>query len=443
MNLLFVENGDVVDPRGPLQFGANGLKRVGDVEGLPSLSFPCPVLQPDGSYLLYAATHRGTVILRFRTWDGLRYEGGDQVLALGAVAPSGEWLGCLSVTQGRRHDDLFCFAWAKAPPAMGLWGYTSAGGKEWSRLKDGPLYHDHDAFHMMWHPQRERLVAYQTTYQRWRKPYADNIGQERRRVLSIRTSADGRAWDPAGDVSGDRLRPDNELIVPDEHDPAELEYYRMTVFPYHDRFVGMVLLYAASPGPANVRYPWTRHGPHLGGEWWVSDDGMEWRRPFRGVFAPGGANGVVAHAPMRLGNRLLWLYPDGIYGVPEDRLFFAGSFANSAFSTPCFIQPDKHLALNAEFGFHDLPSRGMRGQGYIMVEACDEQGQSIEGFGAERCIIHELESAATQAYQTDGDTARRLHWQGRSLRELAGRRIQLHLYLRDARIFEIREDKYF
>lgn len=444
MNLLFAEARDVVDATGALQFGANGLRRLGDVAGLPPLSFPCPVLQPDGSYLVYGATQRATVIRRFRTWDGFRYEGGETVLSLGPAAPSGgEWLGCLCLAHGRRCDDLFCFAWAKAPPGMGLWGYASSGGQPWRPLADAPLYRDHDAFHVLWHPSRECLVACQVTYQRWHKPFADNIGQERRRVLSFRASPDGRHWDPPEDVCGDSLRHERDLLTPDAQDPAELEFYRLVAFPFHDRFVGMVLLYAASPGAANVRHPWTRHGPHLGGEWWTSDDGLAWRRPFRAVFAPGEAGGIAQHAPMRLGNRLLWLFPDGVYGLPEDRLFFAGAFASAAFSTPCFVQPDRHLALNAEFGFHDHTTRGMRGQGYIAVEALDEEGRTLPGFEEERCILHDLDAAAVRAHQTDRDTARRLHWQGKSLRELAGRRLRLRFRLRDARIYGLREDTYF
>jgi len=40
MKLIFAEAGDVADAAGPLQLGANGLKRLEDAEGLPGLSFP-------------------------------------------------------------------------------------------------------------------------------------------------------------------------------------------------------------------------------------------------------------------------------------------------------------------------------------------------------------------------------------------------------------------
>lgn len=443
MQLLFREPSDVTDVSGPLQFGANGLQRLGDHGGLPAFSFPCAALQADGSYLLYVVNPRLSGVQRFRTWDGFHYEGGESVLSFGTAAPSGDWLGHVGLTYSSQRDEMLCLAWAKDPPAMGVWGYVGKGEESWQPLQDTPLYHDHDSFSLLWHPHREQYVAYQISYQRREKPYADNIGQELRRVLTYRTSTDGRQWAPPGDVAGGLFRPDAEMITPDVEDPAEVEFYRLVVFPYHDRFVGMMLLYAPSPGAANTRYPWTAHGPHLSGEWWLSDDGFSWRRPFRQVFAPGEANNIIQHAPMRIGNRLLWLYPDGIYGLPEGRLFYAGTFANAAFSTPYFTQPVRHLSINAGFNFHGQLSRGMRGQGYLMVEARDEQDAVVAGFEKERCIIHDLESDATRTYQMDHGIARRLHWQGKSLRELAGQRIKLRVYLRDARVYGVGDDTYF
>lgn len=440
MKFIFAESRDVTDIRGPLRFGATGLKRLGDSKGLPTLHFPLPVRQPDGSYWVYAVNPKRQAVQRFRTWDGFDYEGGETVLTLGPSSPSGDWLGHSCLVHNSRDNSLLCLAWARNPPGMGVWAYGSSDGLSWRRLRETPLYNDHDSFFVLWHEARQCYVAYQITYQRWQKPFPDNIGPGLRRVLSIRTSPDGIHWDPADNVQGDHLAPESRLFTPDTQDPAELEFYRVVAFPYHDRFVGMALLYASGPELANPRHPWTKHWPQLTGEWWLSNDGLSWQRPLRDVFAPGEANGIVHHAPMRLGNRLLWLYPDGIYGLPEDRLFYAGSLANAEFTTPEFVQPDSHLALNAEFGFHDMPRRGMQGQGYVMVEAQDEKGATLAGFEKEHCIIHEFDSAATRAWQTGRDYARRLHWQGRSLRALAGRRIRLRLFLRDARICTIGND---
>lgn len=339
----------------------------------------------------------------------------------------------------RRHRPEPGWAISASSTVQALWGYASADGQDWAPLSDAPLYHDHDAFFVLWHPQSASYVAYLTTYQKWSaKPYADNIGGERRRVQSIRTSGDGVLWEPSADVGyAGPYAPVEALVTPDEKDPAELEFYRLVVFPYHDRFVGMALHYAPSPGPANTRHPWTKHGPHLGGEWWISDDGLAWRRPFRECSAPGEAEGTVSHAPMQLNRRLLWIVGDKICGLPEDRIFFAGSLANAAFSTPLFTGTGRPLSLDASFGFHGDENRGMRGQGYVMAALLDESGSVIEGFERERCILHDLESDAVRARQMDGN-AIRLHWQGRTTAELAGRKARLRIYLRDARVYALR-----
>ena len=197
-----------------------------------------------------------------------------------------------------------------------------------------------------------------------------------------------------------------------------------------------MLNYAASPELANTRYPWSKHGPHLGGEWWISDDGFQWRRPFREVHASGEANGIVRHAPMYYDGQLLWIYSDGIYGLPENRIFYAGSFASAAFSTPSFVLPESPLALDAAFGFHSQERRGMRGQGYIMAEIMDEEGHVLEGFEKERCIIHDLESEAVRYGQMQGHRIR-LSWQGETTEQLGSSKVQLRLYLRDARIYAL------
>ena len=442
MRLIFAEKKDVADVEGPLCFGANGLQRLGGASGLSPLAFPCPVPRDDRSYLVYGSVHDPDLsfrILRFKTWDGIHYEGGQEVFRSPVQAPSGAWLGHLCIVHNGRDDRLLCLAWARGKVSHALWGYASEDGQIWKPLAETPLYHDHDSFFVLWHAQLASYVAYQTTYQTWgAKPYADNIGGEIRRVQAIRTSMDGLVWEPAGDVGYKAPHlPDETFVTPDDQDPVELEFYRLVVFPHHGRFVGMALNYAPSPGPANTRYPWTKHGPHLGGEWWLSDDGLSWRRLFRACFAPGEADGPISHVPMQLNQGLLWIMGDQVFGLPEDRIFFAGSMANSVFSTPPFTLTDKPLALDASFGFQGDDKRGMRGQGHIMAALLDENGSVIDGFDGAKCVIHDLQSDAVRKRQMDGN-AIRLHWQGRMTKELAGVQVRLRIYLRDARIYALR-----
>ena len=100
MTLLFVEPQDVVDVSGPLRFGANSLRCLADAAGLIRMAFPCPVPRDDGSYVVYGSTHNPDLsfrVLRFRTWDGIHYEGGEEVFSSPSQAPSGAWLGHLCI----------------------------------------------------------------------------------------------------------------------------------------------------------------------------------------------------------------------------------------------------------------------------------------------------------------------------------------------------------
>ncbi len=448
MKLYFAEPTDVQQVQGPLRFGANGLRRLADAPGLPAFAGAGALPLPDGAHAVYLLVHPGQGepwrLLRCRTWDGVHYEEATVVFTAPRRGPPTPWLGHACVCPNPDSGEVLALAWGRcAEGGMGVWGYRTADGTHWDALSEAPLYKDHDSFHVMWHAARQQYVAYQITYQPWPKPYADNIGGERRRVLHVRTSGDALTWDPPNLTAWPPAVPAERLVTPDAQDAPELEFYRLAVFPAAGRYVGMMLNYAASPGAANVRHPHSKHGPHLGTEWWVSTDGLAWRRPFRDVFAAGEASGTVSHTPITIGGRHVWLYHDGVFGLPEDRLFFAGALANCEFSTPLFAMPTRPLVLNAEFGYDGHPARGMRGQGYLMAELRDEAGAVIPGFERERCLLHDVDGPARRLYQTDRGLATRLHWQGRLTRELAGRRVTLRLYLRDARVYALGEDSQY
>ena len=102
----------------------------------------------------------------------------------------------------------------------------------------------------------------------------------------MRSSADGRRWEPSVSLSDVWDRHDRKgavpaefVTVPDANDPPDLEFYSGNGFWYHDRAYMTVLNYAASPLAPR------KHGPHLDNEWWTSRDGLRWERPARGVNA--------------------------------------------------------------------------------------------------------------------------------------------------------------
>jgi len=426
MKLLFTGPEDCHDVFGRLHFGAESLRVVGPATGLPPMRPRCAVPEPDGSWLLYGGSgghDEPWRIWRARTFDGLHYEGAECVFQ----SEPGGWLGELDIAHNAGDGSLLCLKWHRGRTGHAVLAFGSEDGSAWRPLAAGPVYVDHDAFGLMWEPRTRRYVCYQTTYQRWAKRYEDNIGRDTRRVLHVRTSADGVAWEPAADVPwAGPYMPAERLVTPDADDPEDIEFYRFCGFPYADRYAGMMLIYCPSPHAANPRYPWTKHGPHLGGEWWISADGARWRRPYRAVFAPGRAPGVIEHGPMDLGGRHLWVIGGTVCGLPASRLFFVASRANAEFSTRPFVMPSGPLAVHAALGFDGDDQRGMMGQGYVMAELCQEHGSVIAGYERERCVLRHL----------DGDAVRLL-WGAADGSALAGQVVRLRLCCRDARIYAV------
>ena len=443
---LFTESEDVRDVVGKLVFGANRLRPVSDVVGLPDMQIRCVVPQSDGAFVVFghiSAHDEPWRIIRARTYDGIHYEQAKTVFEEGR-AP---WLYSTDIVYNPKEACFLCLKWARGDHGHALWGYGSQDGERWERISDKPLYRDHDAFSVVWNNELERYVAYQITYQKWEKRYEDNLGTGTRRVLHIRTSENGVDWEPDDDVSlGGTLMPRQALITPDEEDPDEMEFYLFQAFAHAGRYAGMMLNYAPSPQVVNPNAPWNKHGPHLSPEWWVSKDGENWERPFRETFALDDTSGsvsggrtaswsglpcdtpnLISHEPIPIYGRHLWVVGNVVYGVPEDRLFFVGSMANAEFSTTPFVMTDKPLTLHAAFSFHDSEVRAFRGQSYIMVAVLDETGAAVKGFEKERCILRDGEGQPT-----------RLCWEDHDAASLCGKIITLRFYLRDARIYSVR-----
>jgi hypothetical protein len=157
---------------------------------------------------------------------------------------------------------------------------------------------------------------------------------------------------------------------------------------------------------------------------------LSWRRPWRQVFANGQCDETIRHEPMHLGGRLLWNVRGKVFGLDEDRIYYIGSLCNAEFSTPVFEMPARHLNLNASLNFHADDSRGMQNQAYIMAELTDPDGKVIEGYEKERCAFNHLSGNLTPLSWTPGE---------HTLSPLAGRKVRLRLYMRDARVYSLSE----
>lgn len=428
MKLLFTDLLDTENGVGKLEFGCNPLEHVGQTAGLLPFRVRHAQQQADGAFLVYGVAGPVDCAKRFfraRTVDGIHFEQCEQVFQ----TEDGGWLTEFDVAYDPVNDRLITYLWKRGELGHALWAFGSSdGGASWSPLGDGPIYHDHDAFGMMWDPAQSRMVCYNTTYQTWAKLFPDNMGSDCRRVLHIRTSPDGLRWEPAGDISRkkDQQAPRSELIVPDDDDPPEIEFYRFTAFPYGDRYAGMMLIYAPSPPAVNPRHPWSKHGQHCYSEWWTSRDGISWDRSFRHVFASGSAPTIVPHAPMVVDGRMLWIVDGGVHALDEDRIFYVGARANGAFSTVVFTMSDLPLLLDAAMQFLPHATSGMFDQSYIMAELVDAEHGVIVGYEREKCVLTSMPANRI-----------RLQWAGRDGTELANQAVRLRFYLRDARIYSV------
>lgn len=432
IRMLFMDENDICDPWGKIAFGANSLRLIDNARGLPPVRVRGVAPNPDGSWTVYGhlhperqGSHKPWSIVRARTWNGIDFECAEKVF----TSTPGHWyvegLNVYRPFDGKH----FCFKWTRSEAGKGheFHVFGSDDGASWRPLKDGPLYHDHDAFSVIWDEPSGQFVNFQHTYQVWRKEFVDNAGPDVRRAFHIRTSPDGINWTPSGDASlrGEKM-PLETLYAPDENDPPEDEFYLFVVFPYCGRYVGMMKHYIPNPVPIQGK-GW--HGPHCFGEWWVARDWRKWQRPFRDVFAPGEASDVILAPPMDIGDRHLWAIGGKIYGLPKYGIFYAGSMSNSRFTTHPFIAPETHINILAEFNYHADPSRGFQGQSYLMVEALDESGNTIEGYEKEKCLFLQNPGRARLLWRNSGEL--------KTLYPIRGRKIRLRCHMRDARVYAL------
>ncbi|HIJ73322.1 MAG TPA: hypothetical protein HPP83_04390 [Candidatus Hydrogenedentes bacterium] len=425
--LLFLTADDVRDVEGHLTYEANAIRQQGNVDrgGHDNWRLDRPFLAvptEDGAYWVYgehfgAAGERDQehpwVIVRGKTRDGKSLETFEELYA---SAPKTRWLIEAGVVRNEATGELLFFKWARYDgKSHALWGFRSQDGVVWDYVKQAPLYTDHDGFGTMWEPRSGRILNYQGTMQPFKKKFPDNVGGEQRRVLSIRSSTDGVNWSRLEDVG------EGGLIVPDERDPEELEFYRMMAFPYGGRYIAAVDLYTPS------RLTPYEHGPHYMTEWWVSDDAVNWQRPWRGLEAQGACPYVMKMPPMWIGREMLWWVGTTVYALPEYRIASVGCRANGAFTTTPFRMPRGPLLLNA-----DLQKRISFYQGsYIMAALLDENGDVLPGYAAERCLFREGDDTRLPLVWRDEDG------ETRDGTAYAGRTVALRFYFADARLYAV------
>ncbi len=438
---VFLQPSDLTAQEGPVRFQANTMMPYAETRGLPVTERAMTVFgrRMGDRYHVWGSSRKEGGLYRAETRDGLNYEHLRPLVS--DLAP--EHL--MSMIYNPRDDRYFAFERGIRP--VRWYGHFSSDGTTFTRAQPDPLFKDHDAGHLLWDDKSHRYVYVGLSYDLLPQPrrITDNIGWEPRlggrgvrRVVAIRTSPDGLTWTPGQDVIGSDpatwLRQD-QLILPDAQDPVDMEHYWFIAFRHHDRWVGIVLTYAPSPAKILEQVPYdpapSKHGPHLGTEWWVSTDGVKWDRPWRDTPATLDWRIYFGHEPMRLHDRLLFLTSNQlynlppaqgarpgqhqeVYSLPADRIASTGSDAPATFTSRPFVMPAGGLYLNYEYS------------GALAVELLDAAGRVLPGY------------ARSAGGLTAGSAlAEPLRWAGRTGAELAGRTVRVRFHTERARVYAL------
>lgn len=444
LKLLFSNPQDLANTWGKLHIAVTPIRLIREIEPPPFSLVAC-FPQADGSWEVFGqdwqqlgrgkATHEETnawKIIRAITRDGVTFENPETVLE----QPAAPWTQHATIAFNPDAKEYLLLKLKMDSYGFAYTAFFSTDGKQWRTHPGNPLFYEGDAITTFWSPALKRFVLVSKTLQPHRKHIRDHGGATRalgdealrdRRVLMLRSSPDGRHWEPSvslpdvWDRHGQKgAHPPGFLTLPDADDPPDLEFYSGNGFWYYDRAYMMVLNYAASPTTA------LKHAPQLDNEWWTSADGLRWERPARGVNALEVFPQVprLEMPPMVIGGNLLWVRGKMLLGLPEDRISGASARANGEFSTKPFKMPESDLLLNAAV---PAPERSFaKDQAYVMVAALDEKGETIPGFEADKCVV---------VNQDRRDIP--LKWGDASARKLAGKTIRLRFFLRSANIYAV------
>ncbi|MCF7816797.1 MAG: hypothetical protein K9M54_02845 [Kiritimatiellales bacterium] len=439
MKLLFSSSQDITNTWGKLHFGATSLQKIRECEN-PGFEVGCCLAREDGAWDVYGQVFTkgppvNNQVKEVNTWsiihattrDGERFENVETVFE----GVPGPWTFNHAMAYNPEAKEFMLLKLKMENFGFGYTAYFSPDGRNWTEYSKNPLYYDGDAISLFWSPVAKRFVCVAKSFQMPVAKHLPDHGGISRRVLSIRSSRDGRTWEPSDSLCDvwnrggqQKTLPAELLTLPDDQDPPDLEFYSGNGFWYHDRSYLMVLNYAASPLAPR------KHGPQLDTEWWVSRDGLAWDRPYRDVNALGDASAYnrITHNPMIIDGQILFRFARHLVGMKQDRISYVGARANAEFSTTSFQMPQADLYLNAAVPSPDRTFATQ--QAYVMVAVLDDQGEVVPGFEAEKCLV-----------QNNDKIDLPLRWQEKSARELAGRNISLRIFLRSANIYAVTSKK--
>jgi len=434
VKLLFSDLQDITNTWGHIHFGATPLQKLRDCEN-PGFELSFCQVRNDGAWEVYGlAFKKGPAIKdqvkEVNTWqivhattrDGSKFENVETVYA----SEPGPWTFNHAMAYNPEAGEFMLLKLKMDTFGFRYTAFFSPDGRHWKEHSKNPLFYDGDAISLFWSPRIHRFICISKSLQPVTAPkHLPDHGGKNRRVLTIRSSSEGRQWEPSASMEDVWNRvgrwkplPDELLTLPDASDPPDLEFYSGNGFWYQDRGYMMVLNYAASPLLPH------KHGHQMDTEWWAGRDGLHWERPARDVNASGMEVSRITHNPMIIDEMILFHYGKRLLGMKQDRITYVGARANAEFSTLRFPMTQADVLLNAAV---PSPDRAFATeQGYIMVSVLDERGVVVPGFEEDKCLI-----------QRADQTALPLVWNGKSARELAGQTIRLHFRLRSANIYAV------
>ncbi len=313
---------------------------------------------------------------------------------------------------------------SKDPPGMQLHLYYSPDGFEWTAEPDNPVM-DTTPEPGRWGP---------THYMGWdpiRRVYAAHIENCLHRKCPLGVRMVGRAESP--DLKSWSL-PQN-IIVPDERDHIDSEFYLFPVVTYEGTYIGLPWIFRTTN---------TLHYPTLA----FGRDGVHYDRRFREPLIRPGDEGsfdtvsLYVQPPIMHGGKV-WIYYTGANWRGPEQLFLMG---DSALRAPALatlpedgfvsidagkLRPGVLLTQSFSFKGSNLwvnlePARHNDGSGVaeIKVEILDHQTQPIAGFSLDDS------DRFTKAGRFKAS------WGGQSdLSSLAGRPLQLRFWIRNAKLY--------
>jgi len=277
-----------------------------------------------------------------------------------------------------------------------------------------------------------------------------------REVYAVHMENSLHRWSPAGKrLIGRAESPDmihwsepETIIVPDDQDPPDMDFYCMPTIAYEDLYVGLLWTFST------IR---TAIVPQIV----FSRDGIRYNRNFRDPFIRRGAKGmfdasvVYPVAPIVHGDRILFYYTGGNYrasatrkAVGDKALFAVGlaeipldrfvSFDGARFSsaasggvanrysqvvTRSFTFSGSQLHLNFQATLDRQP--GATGPCEMRVEILEPTHHVMSGFSFDDCDN-----------LTQGGLDEVVSWKGQSdLSKLAGKSIKLRFYFKNSSLY--------